>query len=359
MALTTATQAQIALKHLLGKAQTDTSSKGPNNEAEALNLISTADKVWTDTIPGTAPSTSSSVVEVFDGSGNPGTYGRAILVLDPTSNGRAYFTLYPSDHPSYTGSDLASGTRIRNLISTRFGVTYEPIPYDSSTLIPPGDSREWIYQFEPGIFFQENVVAATPDTIKVYAYIGETVADQTFAGSSGWSGFSGSSGISGNSGVSGTSGYSGVSGTSGYSGVSGTSGSSGTTGASGNSGHSGSSGISGSSGRSGVSGYSGYSGVSGTSGSSGTTGTSGVSGTSGYSGVGTSGTSGQSGASTSGVSGYSGVSGTSGTSGNSGHSGTSGTSGYSGYSPCPSYYEVTIAGNSAAGIIPRYKRDRP
>jgi hypothetical protein len=192
MAFTTSTQAQIALKNLTGKSQTS-ELKGPNNEAEAISLVVTSDNVWTDTI------NSDPAQAVIDGVAENVV---ADLVPDPTSTDgsgfvHAYFAVYPTGHPN-------EDERVINAIPPSFGVGYEAKPYDAtSTLIPPGDERDWIYQYQSGIFFQQDSTASTagtigspgatrPLTINLYVYIGGTVA--SFSGGSGFSGYSGISG---------------------------------------------------------------------------------------------------------------------------------------------------------------------
>jgi hypothetical protein len=163
MALNTSTQAEIALKHLLGKSQTASSAtKGPNNEAEAISLINNSTNIWITEINST-PSTavSSGVAE----------YVVADLTLDNTSSGQAFFATYPTGHPK-------QGLRVVNTIPPSYGFLYEAKPYAGGTLIPPGDSRDWLYQYQSGIFYQQTANASpTPTTIQLYVYKGQTLFD--------------------------------------------------------------------------------------------------------------------------------------------------------------------------------------
>lgn len=163
MALTTSTQAEIALKNLLGKSQTASSAtKGPNNEAETISLISNSTNIWTSSI-STTPSTA-----VSDGVAE---YVVADLTLDVTSSGQAFFATYPVGHSK-------AGQRVVNSIPPTYGTGYEAKPYASATLIPPGDSRDWIYQYQSGVFYQQTANASpTPTSIQLYVYKGQTLSD--------------------------------------------------------------------------------------------------------------------------------------------------------------------------------------
>ena len=169
MALTTNTMAQMALKLLLGKSDTNVLQKGPNNEAVPYSITIASQNLWSDTIP---PISDTSVVQ---GLGTTGNYLDANLIYDVTSNGQAYFACYPVGHPLY-GSGT---TRIQDAISPSFGIGYEAKPYVGATLIPPGDARDWIFQYQSGVFFQQTPsqsafggTTTIPTTIKLYLYIG-------------------------------------------------------------------------------------------------------------------------------------------------------------------------------------------
>jgi len=179
MALDSTIQAQIAFKNLLGKSQTD-NLKGLVNETIGINFDVPSSNVMVDYISGT-PS-----IAVSDGVAVKVT---ANLTPIADSNGKAFLSYWPATAPSGTdiannnqpfaygvGSleDISAGQRITNMISDSFGVLYQAIPYAGVTKIPALDSRDWVYQYNSGVFYQNNIspVPTTPTTIDVYYYIG-------------------------------------------------------------------------------------------------------------------------------------------------------------------------------------------
>lgn len=181
MSLTQSTQAQISFKHISGKAQTD-SKKGVLNEFYGNSFNLPSSNIWTGTITGD-PYTDyiqGITVEVIGD-----------LVSIPDSNGHGYITQWPTTAPNMidiqTGvsfsygsgslNNITAGDRITNVISPFFGFSYSVIPYTSypSTVIPFLDTRDWIYQYNSGIFYQDNVVGITPSKIKLYPYLGSTL----------------------------------------------------------------------------------------------------------------------------------------------------------------------------------------
>lgn len=186
MSLTSSTQASVAFKNISGKSMTDT-SKGVNNEAEGIFFNVDSRNIWT----GAMSPTPSFMINTGDA-----VFVTADLTLDITSNGRGYFATWPSTAPigtdpitlssySYgTGllSDVSSGVRVTGAIPPSYGVSYEAKPYSSgSTLIPPGDARNWIYQYNSGVFFQQDVVGSSPVSIDLYVYTGNLLSDTTQA----------------------------------------------------------------------------------------------------------------------------------------------------------------------------------
>jgi len=183
MSLAFSTQAGIAYKNLLGKSNTDT-AKTINNEAEGIFLNVTSDNVWTSSIdqdPDMAVAMSIACHVMAD------------LVYDTTSNGHSYFALWPSTPPSGIDPDtetpfsygagvlasISAGDRVKNSIDPKYGYLYEAKPYDTNNeLIPPGDPKNWVYEYNSGIFFQEIVTSDTPLKIYVYVYIGTTLSNR-------------------------------------------------------------------------------------------------------------------------------------------------------------------------------------
>jgi hypothetical protein len=172
------TKANIAIKQLLGKAQTD-NAKAAGNEAEGIFFNVSSDYVFTQSInfyPSSA--VTQGVAQLISG---------ATLTLDATSNGHAYFATYPSWHP-------LTGQRIRNAISDAYGFLYQAKVYNGSSVqIPVGDQRAWLFQYQDGIFYQESGSTeayggsslGAPVTITLYAYVGSTLTTSLSSLSSG------------------------------------------------------------------------------------------------------------------------------------------------------------------------------
>jgi len=117
----------------------------------------------------------------------------ASLTVIPGTNNRAFLTYWPTQPPlgfdfktglSYSyglGSlkDIFSGQKMTNLISDSNGESYAAIPFDASgNRIFPLSSRDWIYQYSSGVFYQnENTIIGTPSRIDVFAYLGAKLSD--------------------------------------------------------------------------------------------------------------------------------------------------------------------------------------
>lgn len=178
-------KASTAFKNLLGKAQTD-DSKEIGNEALPNSLNIHANTIFIDQIDSIPSNAVSAGVAVFV---------QADLILDNTSNGHAYIAKWPSTPPSgidpitslsfaygvgsLTG--ISAGDRIENAISYQYGDLYEAKPFDTgSNPIPVADPRDWIYQYQNGVFYQQDVLTPNPSTIEIYVYIGNFLSDQNF-----------------------------------------------------------------------------------------------------------------------------------------------------------------------------------
>lgn len=185
MALSSDVQAQIAFKNLLGKSQTD-SLKGVVNEPFGIGFDVPSFNVMMDTVNPTAS------IAVADG---VAVLVRGILVEDLTSNQQGFTTIWPNNPPSgtdlRTGSGfqygvgslegISAGSRITNMISDAFGNDYGAIPYDTGgNRIFPRDSREWVFQYNSGVFYQDVPTGAVPPKdIDVYYYIGDRLLSQS------------------------------------------------------------------------------------------------------------------------------------------------------------------------------------
>jgi hypothetical protein len=157
MALSDANKAALAFKNTQGKAHTAT-NKELGNEEEQFRFIVGADTVWLSELTNTPdPALVEQVV--------------ADLVADPTSNGKAYFTYYPASHPT------KAGQRLYNAVPHSFSNTYEAVVRAADgTRITEFDARDWVYQYQPGIFFQQTAHATpAPATATVYVYKGGTL----------------------------------------------------------------------------------------------------------------------------------------------------------------------------------------
>lgn len=181
MSLTYSTQTQISFKNITGKAQTDP-SKELLNEFYGNSFNIPANNIWAANIT-TDPqivSLQGNTVEVV-----------ADLEVIPGSNGHGFLTKWPTIAPSgvdiQTGLSFSygfgtllgvtAGDRITNVISNSYGFSYSAIAYISypSSVIPFLDNRDWIYQYNSGIFYQDVVASGTPSKVKIYPYIGSTL----------------------------------------------------------------------------------------------------------------------------------------------------------------------------------------
>jgi hypothetical protein len=156
-----------AFKWIQGKAMTDV-AKGAGNEAETVSPQFTANDILFDAIPN-VPSTA-----VSEGVAQ---FVMANLVADPTSNGHAFFAVWPVGLSEYP-QGVQAGDRVKNALSPRFGVGYEAKPRAGSNAISVNDARNWIYEYQAGVFFQETLVGATPTVIDLWVYVGETLASK-------------------------------------------------------------------------------------------------------------------------------------------------------------------------------------
>jgi len=168
MALSDSNKTAIAFKNLLGKSQTST-TKELGNEAETIKFVVSWDTIWVQDIPS-VPVSGTSLMEAVTGTFN----------IDPTSNGRAYFLTYNSSHP-------LAGQRITGAISPQYGDGYEAkIIATDSTIISVNDSREWLYQYFSGVYFQQNSNATpAPASASLYVYTGQTLKTANYGSATG------------------------------------------------------------------------------------------------------------------------------------------------------------------------------
>lgn len=182
-------QSTIAFKNLLNKSHTDL-AKGLGNESEDIKFNVHSDTIFVSTISSTPATAVAAGTVVFV---------QADLTLDGSSNGHAYFATWPIMPPAgvdpttlsaYTyGAGLLlnviGGDRIKNAISFSYGNGYEVIPYAGIPIpanrIFVNDPRNWVYQYQSGIFFQESL-GTIPATLEVYVYTGSILSNVIGAG---------------------------------------------------------------------------------------------------------------------------------------------------------------------------------
>lgn len=191
MALTTDIKADIVFKNLNGKSQTS-DNFGVGNENYGIGFEVQSKDVTIDRISAT-----NSQQPIIDGIA---IRLRCDLEPIPDSGGKAFITKWPSNIQSSLLSSLngrdpnnnlslfeygvgslsgvSAGDRITNLISGSINKDYTAIPRASGVQIPPQDTRDWYYQYNSGILYQ-NVANQLPQptTIDVYYYIGTRLSD--------------------------------------------------------------------------------------------------------------------------------------------------------------------------------------
>lgn len=195
MPLSDTTKLNIAFKRLQGKAQTD-NAKEAFNEAQASGPTIYAASVPAFEIPST-PSNNA----LYDITLTPDLYPvveylRCPLVLDPSSNGHAYFAALPSSYETFSTNPKKGIAPFLNsqqmvlsygklqAVPPTYGLSYEVKLYTggtegakgSGTLIPAGDPRDWLFDYFSGVVFQEDT-GATPSFIELFVYVGSMVSE--------------------------------------------------------------------------------------------------------------------------------------------------------------------------------------
>ena len=180
-------QGQIAFKNLLGKSQTNDNNIVVN-EVIGFGFDVPSFNIMMDTINPTAS------IAVTDG---VAVLVKGVLKVINGTNGKGFRTFWPTTPPS--GSDIRNNnsafaygvgslegvtpdTPMTNLISDSFDVSYQAVPRKSDgTQIPPLDVRDWVYQYNSGVFYQDkpSLAVGEPATIDVYYYIGDRLLSQS------------------------------------------------------------------------------------------------------------------------------------------------------------------------------------
>jgi len=184
MPLSDDSKLNISFKRLLGRAHTD-NAKRLSNEVER----SSSDMV-VGALLALSPPPAPSRVALYDITPDPATnrqaveFVRLVLTPDPTSNGHAFFAALPGSYSVSTSNALGGTSPFTNgavikdfldlqLASPFYGPAYEAIPFvggsdvqGSGDLIPPGDARNWLFDYFSGIFYQEDASAPAPSYIE-------------------------------------------------------------------------------------------------------------------------------------------------------------------------------------------------
>lgn len=192
MALSTFTLAQIAFKNLLGKSQVQ-KTFGVTNESYGYLLNVPSKNVWSSNI-STNPSTSVSnqiaiqivadLVQIND-SASVGKYlsYQSVWGSTPSVLGSVKDPKTNLDFEFGKGSleGITPGTNIVDWIPDSYGGNYgiEVFTTYPGSLVPPGDEREYVFQYNSGILYQDNVSYGgyvAPTKVRGYYYIGNKLS---------------------------------------------------------------------------------------------------------------------------------------------------------------------------------------
>jgi hypothetical protein len=176
-------ETDIAFKKLNNKRITTNTGKGVNEERGASTININADEIWIDSIPGTPPVATTSVVEVYD-------YAARLTLIEDLSvpNQQAWFaTTITNTVTANNGSNTSEAARLMDWIPDKYdapgtvaGNGYEIKVYDKDdVLIPKGDASQWFFDYQTGILMFRNantdsgtVSSRAPFKIVGYRYIG-------------------------------------------------------------------------------------------------------------------------------------------------------------------------------------------
>jgi hypothetical protein len=170
---------RASFKLLQGLAHT-TNDKDPANESESSTVTLGVQEIFAVEIP-TDPDQA-----VID---TKAVFTTLDLVLDPSSNGKAYLaeitTVIGSGLETFTNPRTASlyadGDRVGFFIPPKFGSDYRVILRDVGVEVPPLSFEDWYFDYRAGIITSEDNLSLTTGTLDGYVYVGG------FAASSPWS----------------------------------------------------------------------------------------------------------------------------------------------------------------------------
>jgi|GEM_PF-4991051 len=160
MPLTDQQKLDLVFKSLLGHEETDINKKWYEEFVLTTTYLHNSE-IYTDDIIATPPSSSTSVIEVYD---------TLTLTLDNTViNERCW-------KAKQTPGDISS-QQLTHFIHPRFGQDYTVRIFDSNNNeIPTTDASNWFFFYETGVLIFENNPSSygwtPPFKIKAYRYIG-------------------------------------------------------------------------------------------------------------------------------------------------------------------------------------------
>jgi len=165
----------LAFKKFLNKRVTDAEpAKYFYNEKGDFTIDIHAIEIKRETIPGTPPGASTSIVGVYTLAA--GT--RLTLIEDQSvPNKQAWFA---TSNSNTTLAQTDEASRLKDWISDKYGTAYEIKLYDNSNVqIPKSDASEWYFDYPTGILIFKNantdsgtVISRAPFKIDAYRYIG-------------------------------------------------------------------------------------------------------------------------------------------------------------------------------------------
>jgi hypothetical protein len=182
-------QAQIAFKNLLGKSQTNTLS-GVLNEVYGYSFNVSTNNVWASRIPTNDPTTAvanklavgltTSLVLIQDSFFDGKYYAYQSTWISPP-DGVDPLTNLSFEFGKGTLLGITGGDRVYDMIPSSYGNSYEVKPYDTGgNLIAAADTRDWVFQYTSGIFFQSNLTYSgytAPAQLRGYYYIGDKLSN--------------------------------------------------------------------------------------------------------------------------------------------------------------------------------------
>jgi hypothetical protein len=178
--LTLSTQANIAYKNLSGKSLTYVEN-ALVGETIGIFFNVTSDNIWLNKI---SASRSEAILSGY------AIKVTASLVYIADSNNKAWQAYWPITAPSGTDpitnttytynsgvlTGITGNSPLRNSISEAYGVEYRCLTYDNSgNEIVPLDSRNWLFQYNSGVWFQEIATVPSPTAASLYTYVGPTL----------------------------------------------------------------------------------------------------------------------------------------------------------------------------------------